>query len=329
MKEEKIKLLAQVAYMHFVEGKSQSEIGKELGIYRTTISRMVKQARDEGIVEIKINHFDTILYSLERHLKEVYGLKYIKIVANNESDTEEMKDEALTTEAAQFLKSKIEPKNIIGLAWGSTLGKTIAKMDTRKNSQAVFVPIVGGPSHINSHYHVNTLVYELARKFEGTSLFVNATVVQESKELQEGISRSHYFSDLHDYWQRLDVAIVGIGGSLYAKESQWRDLLGPADYEDLKLREAVGDCCCRFFDGEGKVLKGHLYDRTIGMNLDQLKKVPIGIGIARSKKKARGILAMLKKGFINTLVTDEETALEVLKLAKDPFYSKYFNLNND
>lgn len=187
------------------------------------------------------------------------------------------------------------------------------------------VPIVGGPSHIDSQYHVNTLVYELARKYEGTSLFVNATVVQESLELKDGIFQSNYFSELREYWQRLDVAMVGIGGPLSETESQWRDLLSASDYQELRLREAVGDCCCRFFDGEGKVLKGSLDSRTIGLELEVLKKVPIAIGIGRSKQKAQGILAILKKGFINTLLTDEETALEILKLAKDPFYQTYLN----
>ncbi len=325
MKEEKVKLLSQVAYMHFVEGKSQSDIAKELGIYRTTISRMVKQARNEGIVEIKIHHFDQALYSLERHLKEIYGLKYISIVASRIEDTEATRDEILAVEAAAFLKSKIESKNIVGLAWGATIGETIAKLENRKNVQATFVPIVGGPSHINSRYHVNTLVYEMSRKFEGKSLFVNATVVQESRELKEGILGSNYFSELRHYWRQLDVAVVGIGGPLHAKESQWRDLLSSADYEELTLREAVGDCCCRFFDGEGKVLKGSLDGRTIGVELEQLSEVPIAVGIARSKTKARGILAMIKKQFINTLITDEETALEVLRLAKDPFYQEYLN----
>lgn len=54
MKNEKSKLLARVAYLYYSENKTQSEIAKILGVYRTTISRMLSQAKKTGIVKINI-----------------------------------------------------------------------------------------------------------------------------------------------------------------------------------------------------------------------------------------------------------------------------------
>ena len=188
------------------------------------------------------------------------------------------------------------------------------RIDPKQLSNVSVVPIVGGPSHINSRYHVNTLVYELARKLNGQSLFVNATVIQETKELAEGIFNSKYFHDLKEYWKRLDLVIVGVGGPLSYHKSQWRDLLSQADYEELKLREAVGDCCCRFYDGYGKLLNGPLNQRTIGLSLAELARVPQTVGIARGVSKARSIAPLLEKGYLKTLITDQETAQEILRL---------------
>lgn len=328
MKEEKRKLLSQVAYMHFVEGKNQSSIAKEVGIYRTTISRMIKQAKEEGIVEIQIRDFDSQIYALESHIKKTYGLQYITIVPTQHKQSEKEKNQNLRQEAANFLKQKIEPNTIVGVSWGSTLGKTIAAIETKKMTDTTFLPIVGGPSQINSKYHVNTLVYELAQKFGGESIFINTTVIQETKRLKDGILNSKYFFDIKQYWKSLDIAIVGIGGSLYTKDSQWRDFLTKEDYEDLKLREAVGDCCCRFFDKDGNILCGNLYDRTIGVDLDTLKKVPLVVSIARSKQKSKAILAVLKKRYINALITDEETIIEMLRVAKDPYLIVYEKQKN-
>jgi DNA-binding transcriptional regulator LsrR (DeoR family) len=324
VKEDKMKLLSQVAYMYFVEDKSQSEISEQLGIYRTTISRMLKEAKEKQIVEVKIANFDTKVYSLEQRFRERFGLKFISIAPANSEDTELEKDERLAKAGAAFMKQRITPHSLVGVSWGSTLARTISMIENKKNTHSNFVPVVGGPSYINTKYHVNTLVYELARKFGGTSHFVNATVVQETKELKEGIVQSKYFADLIGSWSKLDIAIVGIGGKLSSKDSQWRDLLTKSDYEDLKLCEAVGDCCCRFFDADGKIIKSSLYERTIGINLEDLKQVPISVGIARAKPKA--ILAMLKKGYINSLITDEETALEILRLAKDSYVQHYLEL---
>ncbi|WP_324254753.1 sugar-binding transcriptional regulator [Enterococcus sp. CWB-B31] len=317
MQEEKKKLLAKIAYLYYVEEKTQNEISKELNIYRTTISRMLKLAQTEGIVKIQIEGINSEIFSLEQYVKRKYQLKQLELVPMEQGDTNEEKDRRLSQAAGYFIKRNIEANTIIGVSWGATLGNAISCIENRRIENTTVVPIVGGPSHINSQFHVNTLVYELARKFNGKSVFVNATVVQETKKLKNGIFESKYFEELKAYWQRLDTAIVGIGGPLSLKKSQWRDLLTEEDIEELKLREAIGDCCCRFFDRDGKILTGSLYERTIGLDLTELAKVPNAIGIARGKAKARAILAMLKRGYIHSLVTDQETILEVLRFDKD------------
>lgn len=315
--DEKKKLLAKIAYMYYVEEMKQSEISKELGIYRTSVSRMLTQAKKENIVEIKINNFDSEIYELEAKMKQKYGLKQIEIVPTDETDSIYEKEEKLSKTAANFIRKQIENNSIVGLSWGTSVGNAVNKIEKKQLENTTFLPIVGGPSHINSKYHVNTLVYELAKKFQGESIFVNASVIQESKILADGILNSNYFEELKSYWKRLDTVIVGIGGPLNYKKSRWRDLLTEEDLNDLKLREAIGDCCCCFFDQEGKISKGKLYDRRIGLSLEELPAIPCSIGIARGKVKARSILAVLKKGYINTLMTDQETILELLRIDKE------------
>ena len=72
MKDDKYKLLSQVAYMYFIEDISQQKISEKLGIYRTTISRLIKEAREKGIVEINVRDFDTKIYALETHFQMKY-----------------------------------------------------------------------------------------------------------------------------------------------------------------------------------------------------------------------------------------------------------------
>ncbi|MBC1417926.1 sugar-binding transcriptional regulator [Listeria fleischmannii] len=316
MGNEKLDLLRQVAYKYYVEEKNQETIGRELNIYRTSVSRMLKQAKQTGVVEIKIHDFDEQLYELETELRDTFNLKYVRIARTEPHFSTQEKEENLAKTASLVIKNMVRPHETIGVAWGETLGNAISHIENRRKTMATFIPIVGGPSHVHSKYHVNTLVYELARKFGGNSVFVNATVVQETEQLKNGIMSSHYFQELKSKWDKLDVAIVGIGGLLSEKTSKWRDFLSPEDYEDLRLREACGDSCCNFFDRDGKVLHGSLYNRTIGIGLENLERVPTVLGVARSKRKSRAILAMLKKGYINALVTDDETAKLILKYAK-------------
>lgn len=314
MKEDKKRLLAKVAYMYYEQEWTQAQIAKELAVYRTTVSRMLSQAKAEGIVEIKINHFDARLFELEEELKSAFDLTAVELVATEQDLSEEAKEERLAEAAGAWIRRQLADGMVIGVSWGASVGQAIHQIEPKQLSEVSVVPIVGGPSHINSRYHVNTLVYELARKLNGQSLFVNATVIQETKALAKGIFNSKYFHELKEFWKRLDFVIVGIGGPLSYHQSQWRDLLTAEDYEELKLREAVGDCCCRFYDHYGKYLNGALDQRTIGLSLDELAEVPQSVGIARGRLKARSIAPLLGKGYLKTLITDQETAEAILRI---------------
>lgn len=316
MNDSHHQLLAKVAYLYYECDYTQAQIAKELNIYRTTISRMLKQARNEGIVEIRINNFDSDLFDLEQQLQKRFGLNRAIVIATEPHATHQRKEQLLSIEAALYLKQIIKPHNIVGFAWGSILSGMVGQIQNPIQTDATFVPLVGGPSPTNSQYHVNGIVYDAARVFGGHSLFVDAAAVQESKYVRDSIMTSQYFHEIQNSWDKLDIALLGIGGPLTNSSSRWRDLLTAEDYDLLKDRQAIGDCCCTFFDKDGKILTGDLLNRTIAIPLTQLKNVPNTIAIARSLTKAPSILALLKMGILTTLITDAETAQRILKLDK-------------
>lgn len=314
MDGSKRELLAKVAYLYYIENKTQAQIAAELSIYRTTISRLLKQAREEHIVTIQINDFNTSLFKLEAELKKEFHIREAVVIPNMFDETPQQKDQRLSLAASQYLKQIIRPHNTVGFAWGSVLSGMIGQLDqvARMKTDATFVPLVGGPSPSNSKYHVNGIVYDAARQFGGHSLFVDAAAVQESKYVRDSIISSQYFRDIQSCWQNLDIAFVGIGGPLTNTTSRWRDLLTTDDCHLLRERHAIGDCCCTFFDRSGKILKGELLDRTIAVPLEDLKGVSHSVGVARSLTKVPAIKTLLRMGILNTIITDEETAKRIL-----------------
>ncbi|EOH86152.1 sugar-binding transcriptional regulator [Enterococcus villorum] len=288
-----------------------------MGIYRTTISRMLTQAKKEGIVKIDIVGYDSEIFALEEYFKEKYELHQVDITPSDSGDSENEKNEALAQSAATFVRNIILSNQVIGISWGSTLSKMIEKLEDRYVENTFFCPLAGGPSHINSKYHVNTLVYEMAKKFNGKSSFLNATVIQKNEKLAQSIFQSKEFKDTIDSWERLDVAVVGIGGDLDEGGSQWRDLLTTKDYQILKKEGAVGECCCRFLDKNGMLISHELQSRTIGLPLEKMAKIPHSIAIARGNQKVQALLAMIRKKYINGIVSDRETIVNILHLDND------------
>ncbi|MCI1986769.1 MAG: sugar-binding transcriptional regulator [Lactobacillus sp.] len=302
-------LLTRVAYQYYILGQTQQEIAETLNLGRSTISRLLTRARQEGIISIKIAGADTELLALEAQLKERFGLRNVDLISTTTDMSEQDKETALAHESARYLKQIIRPNDHVGIAWGSILAKMVGQLDHPKTTNAIFVPLVGGPSAANAEYHVNTIVYDLARQFGGTSVYINAAAVQESRYLRDGIMHARYFQELANAWQHLDIAFVGVGGPLAkATNSHWRDLLTEADIMLLKEQKAIGDCCCTFFDQHGKLLAPSLRQRTIAIALSQLQKVPISVAVARSQNKVPSLKALLSMAIVNTLITDEETA---------------------
>lgn len=320
MKVEKKRLLARVAYLYYVEDKSQAQIAEELGIYRTTISRMLERAKREGIVQISIKEFNQDLFALEEYLRKKYGLKQVELIEVSQGATKDEKLEEIASAAAEMIRGIVRSGDVVGLSWGSTLSRTIDKIGYKSLQGVLVCPLAGGPSHINSRFHVNSLVYRLSQAFHSQNIFINSIAVQETSELAEGIRFSKYFEELREAWHKIDVAIVGIGGQLTPSEdSQWRDLLTAADYQVLLDNHAVGEICCRFFDENGSPVHKELQERTIGIELGGLARIPKTIGIAYGDQKVAALLAAIRQGYINHLVTDKETAMKMLWLDHDKF----------
>lgn len=178
MREEKRRLLAKLAYMYYIEEKSQTQIASEMGIYRTTVCRMLAKAKEEGIVKIEISDYNPEIFALESYVQEKYGLKKVAIIPYHATDSQAERFDRIASEGAEFLRSMVKDDEMIGISWGSTISRMIDRMDPKSLKGISVYPLAGGPSAINANFHVNTLVYRLARLFHGQSSFINATVLQ-------------------------------------------------------------------------------------------------------------------------------------------------------
>lgn len=312
-REEK-KLLVKIAQMYYEEDMTQSAISKELGIYRTSISRWLKKAREEGIVKITINTDIDETFDLEQRLTKFFNLREVIIVPDKKDQTQVEKKKAVAIAGAELLKKIIQDEDVVGFAWGSTMASMIGEFTGVSKKDAHFVPLVGGPGPMDTKHHVNTIVYNIAEDFNGTAYFIDAAAVVEKKETKDDIVQSHYFEKITELWNSLTIAVVGIGNPNQSSNLVWAGFCGDEEIEALNEQGAIGDICSRFYDLDGRLIHSDLSDRTIAIEVEKLKHIPYAIGIAESVEKAPSIIGGLRGGYINTLITTEETATEMLKL---------------
>lgn len=165
-----IRLIVKIAQLYYEQDMTQAQIARELGIYRTTISRLLKRGRDQGIVTIAINYDYNENLWLEQQLKQKFGLKDVVVVSGNDED-EETQLAMMGLHGAQLLDRLLEPGDIVGFSWGRAVSALVENLPQAGQSrQLICVPIIGGPSgKLESRYHVNTLTYSAAAKLKGES----------------------------------------------------------------------------------------------------------------------------------------------------------------
>lgn len=313
--KEEIRLMLKIAQMYYEKDMTQSEISNELGIYRTTISRMIKKAREMGIVKISIHYGLSDSFRMEQQLIERFGLREA-VVVPVAGDGRLARLKAMGQACARLLERIAGDEDVVGFSWGSSLSEVIHELeDSReRESRAVFVPLLGGPSgRLESSYHVNTLVYAAARKFKAGSVLIDVPAILERKETRDQIVESQYFKRIEELWNRITIAVFGIGSVKIKGTVNWNSFYGNELFEELEKGRIAGDICSQFFDIHGSLIETSISDRTIAIGLERLKQTKYAIGIAESEEKADAIIGALRGKYLNVLVTTEETAGIILE----------------
>lgn len=309
--------LIRVAKLYYEDELKQSEIAKLLDVDRTTVTRMLQKARQEGIVHITIQGNHTAQVELEESLRKLFQLKEVMVLPTNSSQSTEERKKDLGKETMQWLNRTIQDEDVVGFAWGSTLGSIVETGDRFKRRQGDIVPVVGGPGKMPTTQHVNTIAYSAARMFQAQAHFIDAAAIVPSIQTRKDLYEANYFQDILKLWRKLTIAVVGIGSPINSSNLIFSGFLGNDDYKQLENENAIGDICSRFYTIDGKIIRGEIDQRTVAVELEQLKTTPWAVGVAESVEKAGSILGALRGGFINTLITNDETAEAILELAKE------------
>ena len=296
-----IRLIVKIAQLYYEQEMTQAQIANQLGIYRTTISRLLKRGRELGVVTIAINYDYNDGLWLEERLKQKFGLKEA-VVAPQESET--------GIYGAQLFERLLSPNVVIGFGWGRAVSALVEALPQSSQPRPlVCVPIVGGPSgKLPSRYHVNTLTYSAATRLKGESYLADFPALLDNPLIRQGIMQSQHFQTLAEYWQRLDIALVGIGSPAIRHAANWQAFYGNAQSDELEALQVAGDICSRFFAVDGTPVATAMQDKTLSIELQTLKQARYVIGLASGEEKHAAILGALRGQHINALVTDRATA---------------------
>lgn len=312
-------LLVTVASLYYELSQNQQQIADRLEMSRSSVSRMIKEARDLGIVEIRIHKPVNRDFYLEQALIERFGLQDAYVLGTSGETREDEALYGVGRLAAGYLKRVIgnmPPHTCIGTAWGTGAHAAISALPEDRVRQIDVVQLLGSVSVSDPMIDGPDVARLLAAKLGGRHYDLHAPALVEQPALRAMLIDEPSLRDGLQRGRSVALAITGIGTMAEEASSFLRaGHLTSTQLAHLREQGIVGETCGRFFDAKGRYEGYAINDRVVGIALEDLRNIPRVIAVARGLPKVMSILAALRGGYMTVLSTDDVTARAILSAA--------------
>lgn len=304
----------QALVMHFLEGQTQAEIAKILGISHATVNRLIKRGRQSGLVEIRIKSPIEHLLAMEDQLA---GLGDIgrALVVPTVSENPQTALQSVGDAAASLLLDLLKDGDAICVSGGKGVSAVIAGLKPTRRYNVDVIPATGlvQGKHYTDVNHVATM---LADKLGGRSYQIHAPLFADSQAERGMLMSMRAVADVFQRARNASVGLVGVG-SILSDDSSYYHLhpSSSADRQAIERSGATGELLAQLIDEQGKLADYSLNKSLVSMTLDEFAAIPHTIGVASGPSKAAPILSAIRGGHLDTIVTDEATAVHILDLA--------------
>jgi DNA-binding transcriptional regulator LsrR (DeoR family) len=306
------KLLFKIATAYYEDGLTQAQIGKRFSLSRVKVSRLLRQAREERIVQINVMPPQGSDVRLERQLEHRYGLHEAIVVSTSAHDRRTVARE-LGPAAAECLVRSLSSHQVLAMSWGTTLLSVVNALPIRNWPDMKVVQMLGGLGQPEADVYGADLVHRTASALGARPRVVLAPGIVASRLVRDALLADPQISDTLALGAQADVALVGIGRPVRDSVVMQAGILSHKELDQLRSRGAVGDIALRFFDADGRPVEHGIYERVIGLNLAQIRSIPRVIGVAGGAGKLQVIRAALRGQLVNVLVTDDDVAARLLE----------------
>ena len=299
--------LVRVSRLYYELGETQGRIAELVGVTRPQVSKLLKQARAEGIVEIRIHERTEEHDPAAAELTARFHLREVHLAPTLEGP-DDLTRRSIGRLAALVVRSAVRDGAVVGVGDGAAISATAdAFPEAATPVAATVVPLCGGYWFAGP---AREPFRRVAEAIGATAHGLLAPGLVDDAATKDALTRHAGIRRVLDLWERLDVAVFGIGGRGWSAASVGEDVA-----EALERRQAVGEVLVAPFDLDGRwVGREALRDRTIAFDAPDLAHVPHAIAIAGGAAKVAPILGALRAGVVGSLVTDVATARAVVAL---------------
>ena len=294
--EEKQKKLAYVARRYYLDDWKQSDIAKELGVSRPLVSRMLAEAREHGVVEIRIHDPEARQGQLVEQLRRSTSIRDGVLVEDGQDD--DATNQLLSQGAVQLLWQLRSRR--LGIGWGHLIGQLVTWLEAHPQLGSTVTdicPLVGNASIPARNYQSNENVRLIAQQLGAAPHFIYLPALPDSLEEKQLLCSSEIYRQIQAQWDKMDTALVNIGN--YPSSPDFASLVRYGDL--LQQEHTCGRLLVYYFNPQGKVIQSE-QDFAIQIPLEQLSRCPNIIGVCSANTSVRALQGALKTGLFTHLV---------------------------
>jgi len=293
-------LMLKATWYYYANKMTQQKIAEALGISRMKVVRLLDKAEQEGIIQFKINSNYMTTLNYGETLKNRYNLDEVCIAPSLPNASQDNINDNIAAAAANYLAPRLPKDCFINLGYGSTPIKTACEITKISDEKLNLVSLTGGVSIYLLATHSNIA--------EGNLYLIPAPLIASTKELVTAIKKEQSVKDIEKMQIAAKYTILGIGGVDNNATITKNNLVSASDLNILKTKGAVGDIVSHFIDENGNIISNEFEDTLISVSMEKISSFNNVVAVAAGPHKLMSIRAALRKGLIDVLVTDEDTA---------------------
>lgn len=307
MDPKRMQKLVTVAKMYYEDNMNQSEIAKVIGVSRPLISMFLADAKELGIVEVKINSPFKMDNNIMDILCKAYNIQGGRLIqgVNSRRMTEKM----IIKSSYDFIRNTVNHGDYIGISWGNMIGDVIEYMEAQEEKLLLdgnVCSLVGNSATANKNYHTDELCRAFGQASGCEPHFALAPAFYETKEELESVCKLDFFNKIQHCWKNVNFAIVNIENHPSVPD------LATASRFGRNLKDAVGHMASYYYDKEGNIIESE-NDTVYRISLEQLKKADIVMGICRCNITVDNLIGALKTNILSHVFVDQQIAEDVVK----------------
>lgn len=307
-------LRLRAAWLYHGFGLTQTEVADQLGIGRSSVIRLLEEARQRGEVRITIEDRLPDLAELSVRLERALELDEAVVVP---APSAVSTSRAVGLALGRFLSDTIGDGMTIGVGWGRTLSAALESFSPPRRSGVRVMSLMGGAVE-TQFANPFEFAWRLATALQAECFLFPAPLLVDSAETRARLMADRGIARLSALAASLDIAVVSAGGFADSAGSLVRRLITDEEAQELRALGCAADIMCSFIDAQGRELSHPVNGRVMSVGIDRLRAARHKVLASGGAERAPAIRAVIRSIGCNTLVTDEHAARALLASADQP-----------